>query len=113
LWSWIANSRSILSNVWSFGFEINYSQKFMAKLFNDGLIDVVKERQADVFRQQNLRYLTNENFNIFYGFDVCSYESLSSYADGWVCGTGNLFAAENKKLFTLIKEGKLDNAFER
>jgi dihydrodipicolinate synthase/N-acetylneuraminate lyase len=86
------------------------TDKFMAKLFNDGVIDAVKERQADVFRQQNLRYLTNENFNIFYGFDFCAYESLSSYADGWVCGTGNLFPAENKKLFTLIKEGKLDEA---
>jgi 4-hydroxy-tetrahydrodipicolinate synthase len=88
------------------------TDKFMAKLFNDGVIDAVKERQADVFRQQNLRYLTNENFNVFYGFDFCAYESLSSYADGWVCGTGNLFPAENKKLFTLIKEGKLDEAKE-
>jgi 4-hydroxy-tetrahydrodipicolinate synthase len=86
------------------------TDQFMAKLFNDGLIDAVKERQADVFRQQNLRYLTNEQFNIFYGFDICAYESLSSYADGWVCGTGNLFPAENKKLYSLIKEGKLAEA---
>lgn len=86
------------------------TDKFIAKLYNDGLIDAVKERQADVFRQQNLRYLTDEQFNIFYGFDICAYESLSSYADGWVCGTGNLFPAENEKLYTLIKSGKLEEA---
>lgn len=84
--------------------------QFIAKLYNDGLIDAIKERQADVFRQQNLRYLTDEQFNIFYGYDICAYESLSSYADGWVCGTGNLFPAENEKLFTLIKSGKLEEA---
>ena len=33
------------------------SDKFMAKLYLEGCIDAVKERQADVFRQQNLRRL--------------------------------------------------------
>ena len=88
------------------------TDKFMAKLYNDGLIDAIKERQADVFRQQNLRYLTDENFNIFYGFDVCAVESLSAWADGWVCGTGNLFPRENKTLFDLAKSGKLEEAKE-
>ncbi|MBQ8216371.1 MAG: dihydrodipicolinate synthase family protein, partial [Oscillospiraceae bacterium] len=39
--------------------------RFIAKLYNEGCIDSIKERQADVFRQQNLRRLTDENFNIF------------------------------------------------
>ena len=40
------------------------SDEFMAKLYNDGLIDAVKERQADVYRQQDLRYLNKDNFCI-------------------------------------------------
>ena len=34
--------------------------RFIAKLYNEGCIDAIKERQADVFRQQNLRRLTDE-----------------------------------------------------
>ena len=48
------------------------SDKFMAKLYNEGCIDAVKERQADVFRQQNLRHLTDDGFAILYGYDVYS-----------------------------------------
>lgn len=86
------------------------TDEFMAQLYNDGLIDAVKERQADVYRQQNLRALTDEGFNIFYGYDICPVESLSMWADGWVCGTGNLFPKENKTLYDLIRAGKLDEA---
>jgi len=85
---------------------------FMAKLYNDGLIHAVKERQADVYRQQNLRALTNDKFGIFYGYDICPVESLSMWADGWVCGTGNLFPKENKALYDMIKGGDLEKAKE-
>ena len=64
------------------------SDEFMAKMYNEGLIDAVKERQADVFRQQDLRYMTDDGFAIFYGYDITPVESLSCWADGWVCGTG-------------------------
>jgi len=86
------------------------SDEFMAKLYNDGLIDAVKERQADVYRQQDLRYLTNKDFGIFYGYDVCPVESLSCWADGWVCGTGNLFPKENTTVYNLATERKMDEA---
>jgi 4-hydroxy-tetrahydrodipicolinate synthase len=88
------------------------SDEFMAKLFNDGLIDAVKERQADVYRQQDLRYLTSKDFGIFYGYDVCPVESLSCWADGWVCGTGNLFPKENTKVYELAKDRKMEEAME-
>lgn len=86
------------------------TDEFMARLYNDGLIDAVKERQADVYRQQNLRALTNEDFGIFYGYDICPVESLSMWADGWVCGTGNLFPSENKTLYDIIKSGNIEEA---
>jgi len=83
---------------------------FMAKLYNDGLIDAVKERQADVYRQQNLRALSDDNFGIFYGYDICPVESVSMWADGWICGTGNLFPKENKTVFDLAKARKIEEA---
>jgi len=86
------------------------TDEFMARLYNDGIIQSVKERQADVFRQSNLRYLTDDQFAIFYGYDVVPVESLSMSADGWVCGTGNLFPAENKRVYDLVRAGKLDEA---
>ena len=88
------------------------SDEFMAKLYNDGLIDSVKERQADVYRQQDLRYLTNDGFAIFYGYDVCPVESLACWADGWVCGTGNLFPKENTAVYNLAKARKMEEAMK-
>ena len=86
--------------------------KFIAELYNEGFIDAVKERQADVFRQQNLRHLTDENFSIFYGYDVCPVETLSCWSDGWVCGTGNLFPKENSEVYKLAKEKRMVEAME-
>ena len=88
------------------------SDKFMAKLYKNGCIDAVKERQADVFRQQNLRHLTDENFAIFYGYDVCPVETLSCWSDGWVCGTGNLFPKENSDVYRLAKAKRVEEAME-
>ena len=86
------------------------TDEFMAKLYNDGLIDAVKERQADVYRQQDLRALTDDNFGIFYGYDICPVECVSMWADGWVCGTGNLFPKENKTVYDLAKARKIEEA---
>ena len=88
------------------------SDKFMAKLYNEECIDAVKERQADVYRQQNLRHLTDENFGIFYGFDICPVETLSCWTDGWVCGTGNLFPRENTTVYELSKARKMEEAMK-
>lgn len=86
------------------------TDEFMARLYNDGLIDAVKERQADVYRQQDLRALTDDGFGIFYGYDICPVESVSMWADGWVCGTGNLFPKENKTVYDLAKSRKIEEA---
>ena len=85
---------------------------FMAKLYNEGCIDAVKERQADVYRQQHLRQLTDDNFALFYGYDVCPVECLSCWTDGWVCGTGNLFPKENTDVYTLAKAKKTAEAMK-
>ena len=88
------------------------SDKFMAKLYNEGCIDAVKERQADVYRQQNLRRLTDDNFGVFYGYDVCPVECLNCWTDGWVCGTGNLFPSENAEVYNLAKARKTVEAMK-
>jgi len=86
--------------------------RFIAKLYNEGCIDSIKERQADVFRQQNLRRLTDENFNIFYGYDVCAVETMSCWTDGWVVGTGNLFPKQNSTVYELAKAKKTAEAMK-
>ena len=88
------------------------SDDFIAKLYNEGYIDAVKERQADVYRQQNLRHLTDDNFAVFYGYDVCPVETLSCWTDGWVCGTGNLFPKENSEVYHLAKEKRVEEAMK-
>ena len=82
------------------------TDEFMAKMYNDGLIDGIKERQADIYRLVHLRQLTDEGFSLLYGYDISPVEALSMCGDGWVAGLGNLFPAENKKVVTLMKEGK-------
>lgn len=86
--------------------------RFIAKMYNEGCIDAIKERQADVYRQQNLRRLTDDNFSIFYGYDVCPVECLTCWTDGWICGTGNLFPAENAKVYELAKAKKTTEAMK-
>lgn len=88
------------------------TDEFMARLYNEGCIDAVKERQADVYRQQNLRRLTDEHFAVFYGFDVCPVECLTCWTDGWVCGTGNLFPRENSKVYELSRAKKTVEAMK-
>ncbi len=88
------------------------TDEFIAELYNKGYIDAVKERQADVYRQQNLRHLTDDNFSLFYGFDVCPVETLSCWTDGWVCGTGNLFPKENSLVCDLARAKKLEEAMK-
>jgi 4-hydroxy-tetrahydrodipicolinate synthase len=86
------------------------TNRFMARLYNEGLIDAVKERHADVYNQQELRALTDDGFGIFYGYDICPVESVTMWADGWVCGTGNLFPRENKTVYDLARNKKLEEA---
>lgn len=86
--------------------------RFIAKLYNEGCIDAIKERQADVFRQQNLRRLTDENFDIFYGYDVCAVETQSTWSNGWVVGTGNLFPKENSTVYNLATAKKTTEAMQ-
>lgn len=88
------------------------TDEFMAKLYNEGCIDAVKERQADVYRQQHLRQLTDENFGIFYGYDICPVECLTFWGDGWVCGTGNLFPKENVDVFKASKSREVEAAMK-
>ncbi len=79
--------------------------EFMAKLYNDGLIDGCKDSAHDIYRHQTMRALTDDDFAIFYGYDNCPAEALTFYADGWITGVGTLFPAETVYLYQLAKSG--------
>lgn len=81
--------------------------EFIAKLYNDGIIDACKDSSHDIYRHQTMRALTDEGFGIFYGYDNCPAEALSFYADGWITGVGTLFPAETVHLYNLAKAGKI------
>jgi len=83
------------------------TDKFIAKLYNEGIIDAVKDSAHDIYRHQNMRALTDENFAIFYGYDNLPAEALCFYADGWITGVGTLFPKETKELYLLAKAGKI------
>lgn len=82
--------------------------EFIAKLYNDGLIDGCKDSGHDIYRHQTMRALAGDGFGIFYGYDNCPAEALSFYADGWITGVGTLFPAETVHLYNLAKAGKID-----
>ena len=56
--------------------------------------------------------MTDDNFGIFYGYDVCPVECLNRWSDGWVCGTSNLFPAENVEVYKLAKAKKTAEAMK-
>lgn len=81
--------------------------EFMAKLYNDGLIDGCKDSDHDIYRHQTMRALTDDDFAIFYGYDNCPAEALTFYADGWITGVGTLFPAETVHLYGLARSGDI------
>ena len=83
------------------------SEKLIAKLYNDGIIDAIKDSAHDIYRHQNMRALCRDDgFSIFYGYDNLPAEALMMYADGWITGVGTLFPAETVHVYDLCKAGK-------
>lgn len=83
------------------------SEKIIAKLYNDGIIDAIKDSAHDIYRHQNMRALCKDDgFSIFYGYDNLPAEALMMYADGWITGVGTLFPAETVRVYDLCKAGK-------
>ena len=54
------------------------SEKIIAKLYNDGIIDAIKDSAHDIYRHQNMRALCKDDgFSIFYGYDNLPAEALT------------------------------------
>jgi 4-hydroxy-tetrahydrodipicolinate synthase len=86
--------------------------EFIAGLYNEGLIDAVKDSAHDIYRHQCMRAVAGDGFGIFYGYDNCPAEALAFYADGWITGVGTLFPAESVKLYRLAKAGRISECKE-
>lgn len=86
------------------------SDEFIARCYNNGLVDSLKEGEGELARLSNIRSMTDDRFALFYGFDACVVESLAMAADGWVAGTGNLLPRENKAIYELMDAGKIEAA---
>ncbi|MCB0213556.1 MAG: dihydrodipicolinate synthase family protein [Anaerolineae bacterium] len=89
---------------------ITLSDEFIADLYKRGVITSVKEGEGEVARLNDLRYLTDDNFALFYGYDTAPIEAIVTGADGWVAGTANVLPAELSQLYQLAKDKKVDEA---
>ena len=86
---------------------ITLTNEFIADLYKRGIINSVKEGEGEVARLNDLRYLTDDNFALFYGYDTAPIETILMGADGWVAGTANVIPAELSQLYHLAKEKKV------
>lgn len=87
---------------------ITLTNEFIADLYKRGIINSVKEGEGEVARLNDLRYLTDDNFGLFYGYDTAPIEAIMMGADGWVAGTANVIPAELSQLYQLAKDKKRD-----
>ena len=92
---------------------ITLTDKFIADLYKRGVIQSVKEGEGEVARVSDLRYRTDDKFDIFYGYDAAPIESLVMGGNGWVAGTANVLPAEISQIYELAKEKKnIEGAIE-
>lgn len=85
---------------------------FIDEVYRKGYIQSVKEGEGEPIRVQDLRYRTDDNLAIFYGYDSCVVESLAMGCDGWVAGTGNLIPRHCVQVYNLVSENKIRAAKE-
>ena len=81
---------------------VTLTDRLIADLYKQGVIQSVKEGEGEVGRGSDLRYLTDPGFDIFYGFDAAPIETLVMGANGWVAGTANVLPGEISRIFELV-----------
>jgi len=72
----------------------------------------IKESSANTRRVTELRLAVGDRFAIFSGVDDLILESAVLGIDGWVAGSGIAFPKENQHLWSLMQQGKWDQARE-
>ncbi|MFI9812989.1 dihydrodipicolinate synthase family protein [Saccharothrix variisporea] len=91
--------------------KVDLTPSLLAELAQIDNVVAVKEFSGDVRRVLEIRE-TAPNLAVIAGADDVLLESVLMGAEGWFAGFPNVFPAESVRLFSLARQGKLDEARE-
>lgn len=84
--------------------------EMFAELADMPTLAAIKESSEDPRRITDLINLTGDRYVLFAGVDDLALECITLGAVGWVSGLVNAFPDENKRLWDLLTEGRLQEA---
>ena len=82
----------------------------MARLAEVKGLDYMKESTMDVTRIRDINLLCGEKLTVFGG--IMGFESFVEGAKGWVSVASNVMPQETANIYDLVKERKIDEAWE-
>ena len=95
---------------------VSYGVDITPEMFRDMADEpkfvAIKESSENVRRITDLKNVCGERYLLFCGVDDLVLESIVLGADGWVSGLVNAFPAENRLLWDLATNGRLDEALK-
>ncbi|MTI62028.1 MAG: dihydrodipicolinate synthase family protein [Firmicutes bacterium] len=100
----------LYNNPWFAGYEFTSFE--IKELVDEGVIHSVKVAHGEPSRCHDLKYLCGDNLSVLYGHDYNLVEAFAGGADGLLTGLPNVVPDICKEVFTLVKEGKMDEAWE-
>lgn len=80
------------------------------ELADEPKLVAIKESSEDPRRITDLVNLCGDRYRLFCGVDDLVFESVMLGAQGWVSGLVNAFPRENRLLWDLLRDGRLDEA---
>jgi 1-pyrroline-4-hydroxy-2-carboxylate deaminase len=96
------------NNPVSYGIDI--PPEDFAELADEPTLVAIKESSEDPRRITDLVNLCGDRYRLFCGVDDLVFESVMLGAQGWVSGLVNAFPRENRLLWDLLGDGRLDEA---
>lgn len=84
--------------------KVDISPNVIARLAEHENIVGVKESSGNIRRITEIRFLTEDRFRVFCGWEDMAYESFVMGSVGWVCVAGNVIPSECIRLYSLIVE---------
>lgn len=82
----------------------------MARLAEVEGLDYMKESTMDVTRIRDINLLCGDKLTVFGG--IMGFESFVEGAKGWVSVASNVMPQETAKIYDLVKDRKIDEAWE-
>jgi len=110
-----AESVNIPIFVYSWRGQYGYSMEpeTVARLAEDGYIVGIKDAHEDIDHTAEIIRLTKGKITVLEGYETKILPALCLGADGSMCTSGNLIPAEIVGIYSLFKNGKIEQAREK